>query len=104
MYGSGVKTSVQLTKYIFEVCDSILNIGPIGYMTIGERAPEMEPLDHDMEDKHNSFKADLEVVTSSGHGKNGALCVLANSVKPQTITSFELSGINVCSLLKIVLI
>lgn len=92
VYGSGVKTSVQLTKYIFEVCDSILNIGPIGYMTIGERAPEMEPLDHDMEDKHNSFKADLEVVTSSGHGKNGALCVLANSVKPQTITSFELSG------------
>jgi cleavage and polyadenylation specificity factor subunit 1 len=85
-----VTTSVQLCSYIFEVCDSILNIGPITHMAVGERAIEDEvekPLDVEQPDMD---KMDLEIVTASGYGKNGALCVLQNSIKPQNITSFRL--------------
>ncbi|XP_021710072.1 cleavage and polyadenylation specificity factor subunit 1 [Aedes aegypti] len=91
VYGSGQKTSVQLTSYIFEVCDSILNIGPIGHMAVGERISEEEQ-DENKDVQFVPNKLDLEIVTSSGHGKNGALCVLQNSIKPQVITSFGLSG------------
>lgn len=89
MYGTGPKTSVHLTSYTFEVCDSIQNIGPIGCMAVGERAI-MDESEKQEELKENE-KIDLEIVTSSGHGKNGALCVLQNSIKPQIITSFGLS-------------
>lgn len=88
VYGSGLKTSVQLTSYTFEVCDSVLNIAPIGYMTIGERSFD----DERDEQKDTNAKSELEIVTSSGRGKNGALCVLQQSIKPQIITSFGLSG------------
>lgn len=90
VYGSDQKTSVQLTIFNFEVCDSILNIGPIAYMSVGERLFED---DHEkIDDGDKIEKLDFEIVTSSGHGKNGALCVLQNSIKPQVITSFGLSG------------
>lgn len=90
VYGSGLKTSVQLTSYTFEVCDSVLNIAPIGSMTVGERTNDEE---HEVEPlKDLNAKPELEVVTSSGRGKNGALCVLQHSIKPQIITSFSLSG------------
>lgn len=35
----------------------------------------------------------VELVTTSGHGKNGALCVLRKSVRPQLVTTFHLPGI-----------
>ena len=35
---------------------------------------------------------DIEIVTTSGYGKNGALCVLQRSVRPQVVTTFELPG------------
>lgn len=90
VYGSGLKTSVQLTSYTFEVCDSVLNIAPIGSMAIGERSVEDDlELEKPLNDTE---KIDLEIVTSSGRGKNGALCVLQHSIKPQIITSFSLSG------------
>lgn len=90
VYGSGLKTSVQLTSYNFEVCDSVLNLAPIGCMTVGERCNEDEVGIDTCKD--SNAKSELEIVTSSGHGKNGALCVLQNSINPQIITSFSLSG------------
>lgn len=90
MYGTGEKTSVQLTSFTFEVCDSVLNIAPIGFMTIGERCLE----DYVKTENEQTTKSDLEVVTSSGRGKNGALCVLQSTIKPHIITSFTLSGTN----------
>ncbi len=88
VYGTGEKTSVQLTSFTFEVCDSVQNIAPIGFMTIGERSSEefVKP------ESEVEAKSDLEVVTSSGRGKNGALCVLQSTIKPHIITSFGLSG------------
>lgn len=88
VYGSGEKTSVQLTSYTFEVCDSVQNIAPIGFMTIGERCSE----EYVKAENEVEAKSDLEVVTSSGRGKNGALCVLQSTIKPHIITSFSLSG------------
>lgn len=91
VYGTGQKTSVQLTSFTFEVCDSVLNIAPITFMALGERSAdeEMEP---DAVVENSILKSDLEIVTSSGRGKNGALCVLQNSIKLHIITSFGLSG------------
>ncbi|XP_053680866.1 cleavage and polyadenylation specificity factor subunit 1 isoform X1 [Anopheles nili] len=91
VYGSEYKTSVQLTSYIFEVCDNVLNIGPIAHMAVGERVSE-EDIEDQTDVQYVPNKLDVEVVTSSGHGKNGALCVLQSSIKPQVITSFGLSG------------
>lgn len=90
MYGTGLKTSVQLTSYTFEVCDSVLNIAPIGSITIGERCVDEENDIDQLKDPNE--KPELELVTSSGRGKNGALCVLQHTINPQIITSFSLSG------------
>lgn len=91
VYGSGLKTSVQLTSYTFEVCDTLLNIAPIGRMTIGEREVD-DDTEKTEEFKDEELKPELEIVTSSGRGKNGALCVLQQSIKPQILTTFELPG------------
>ena len=37
---------------------------------------------------------DVEIVTTSGYGKNGAICVLQRSIKPQVVTTFELPGVS----------
>ena len=59
-------------------------------MSLGERFIDDETEVDKIEE--NNLKSDLEIVTSSGRGKNGALCVLQNSIKPHIITSFALSG------------
>ncbi|XP_022229286.2 cleavage and polyadenylation specificity factor subunit 1 [Drosophila obscura] len=93
VYGSGAKASVlQLRKFVFEVCDSLLNVAPINYMCAGERVefeedgatlrPHAESL-HDLK---------IELVAATGHSKNGALSVFVNCINPQIITSFELDG------------
>lgn len=92
VYGYGSKTSVQLTNFTFEVCDSIMNIGPIGFMTPGVRTTELENPEEEGELKRESLQIDVELLASSGCGKNGALCVLQNAIRPQIITSFDLSG------------
>ena len=35
---------------------------------------------------------DIELVTTAGHGKNGALCLLQQSVRPQVRWEFKLSS------------
>lgn len=35
---------------------------------------------------------DIEMVMTSGYGKNGALSVLQRSIRPQVVTTFELPG------------
>ncbi|GBP39414.1 Cleavage and polyadenylation specificity factor subunit 1 [Eumeta japonica] len=86
VYGSDIRTSTQLTSYVFEVCDSLLNICPIGDVSMGE--PQL------LSDEYNRH-ADgplVELVCTSGHGKNGALTVLQRSIRPQIITTFNLPG------------
>lgn len=94
VYGAkSAKTSVNLSSYIFEVCDSLMNLAPIGYMAVGERAHVEDHQDEENEDeKRDPTKMELEVAASTGYGKNGALCVLQNTLRAKIITSFELSG------------
>lgn len=85
VYGNETQTSMQITSYIFEVCDSLLNIGPCGNISMGEPAFLSEEFSHVVD-------PDVELVTTSGYGKNGALCVLQRTLRPQIITTFELPG------------
>ncbi|KAI5632706.1 mono-functional DNA-alkylating methyl methanesulfonate n-term domain-containing protein [Phthorimaea operculella] len=81
VYGSDIRTSTQLTSYVFEVCDSLLNICPIGDISMGE--PQLVGSGGD---------TGVELVASSGRGKNGALCVLQRAVRDQLVTAFSLPG------------
>jgi len=36
---------------------------------------------------------DLELVTTSGHAKNGALCVLQRSIRPQIVTTIPIPSL-----------
>lgn len=61
-------------------------------MTLGERS-----LDDDDENKVDKLeddaeKSELEIVTTSGRGKNGALCVLQHSIKPVMLTCIPFPG------------
>ncbi|CAG05995.1 unnamed protein product [Tetraodon nigroviridis] len=85
VYGSEAQSGTQLATYSFEVCDSILNIGPCANASMGEPAFLSEEFQGNPE-------PDLEVVVCSGHGKNGALSVLQRSIRPQVVTTFELPG------------
>lgn len=84
VYGSEVQTSICLESYSFEVCDSIINIGPCSQASLGEPAYISDEF---ICDEHN-----VELLCTSGHGKNGALSVLHRSIKPQLITTFHLHG------------
>lgn len=67
------------------MCDSLLNIGPCGNISLGEPAFLSEEF-------ATSPDLDLELVTTAGYGKNGALCVLQHSIRPQIVTTFTLPG------------
>ncbi|XP_017784844.1 PREDICTED: cleavage and polyadenylation specificity factor subunit 1 isoform X1 [Nicrophorus vespilloides] len=85
VYGNQKQASLQITFFVFEVCDSLLNIGPCGNISIGEPAFLSE-------DFGQNVDLDLELVTTAGYGKNGALCVLQRSIRPQIVTTFSLPG------------
>ena len=61
------------------MCDSLLNIGPCGQVAMGEPAFLSEAFNSSIPDP------DIELVTTAGHGKNGALCLLQRSVRPQVM-------------------
>ncbi|KAJ8041183.1 Cleavage and polyadenylation specificity factor subunit 1 [Holothuria leucospilota] len=86
VYGKEVsKSGNQVSSYSFEVCDSLLNIGPCGNMVMGEPAVLSEEF-------QNNGDPDLELVTTSGYGKNGALSILQQTIRPQVVTTFQLPG------------
>ena len=64
------------------MCDSLLNIGPCGNVSMGEPAFLSEEF-------ASSQDPDVELVTTSGYGKNGALCVLQRSIRPQVKNHFS---------------
>ncbi|KAI8067717.1 CPSF A subunit region-domain-containing protein [Gilbertella persicaria] len=69
----------------FRVCDTLLNTGPILDMSMG-----------DVESNQNTEQKvqgipDLELVSCSGHGQNGALSVFQRHIHPQTSFSFTQS-------------
>lgn len=86
VYGSlDNQPGTLIASYSFEVCDNIWNIGPCGQVAMGEPAFLSE-------EYSSHVDPDLELVTTSGHGKNGALSVLQKSIRPQVVTTFSLAG------------
>ncbi|KAM6350471.1 LOW QUALITY PROTEIN: cleavage and polyadenylation specificity factor subunit 1, partial [Podargus strigoides] len=81
VYGSEAQSGTQLATFSFEVCDSILNIGPCANAAMGEPAFLSEEF-------QSSPEPDLEIVLCSGYGKNGALSVLQRTIRPQVVTTF----------------
>eukprot|EP00092_Neocalanus_flemingeri_P020040 GFUD01021700.1.p1 GENE.GFUD01021700.1~~GFUD01021700.1.p1 ORF type:complete len:1406 (+),score=514.90 GFUD01021700.1:53-4270(+) len=86
MYGSQETAAHKINAFTFEVCDSLLNIGPCGQVAMGEPAFLSEEFTSSAPDP------DIELVTTAGHAKNGALCLLQKTVRPQVVTTFELPG------------
>ncbi|RCI03416.1 Cleavage and polyadenylation specificity factor subunit 1, partial [Rhizopus stolonifer] len=79
--GSRVGDSL-LIKYDdlnFSVCDTLLNTGPIVDMAVGDVESNTRETDW----------PELELVSSSGYGKNGSLCVFQRHVYPQTSFAFH---------------
>ena len=64
----------------------MLNIGPCGQVAMGEPAFLPEVFNSSIPDP------DIELVATAGHGKNGALCLLQRTVRPQVLTTFEIPG------------
>lgn len=50
-----------------------------------------EPASTCTEFEKSAADPDMEIVTTSGYGKNGALCVLQRSIKPQVFLHQRLS-------------
>lgn len=71
---------------VIQVCDSLMNIGPCGQVAMGEPAFLSEAFNSSIPDP------DIELVTTAGHGKNGALCLLQRSIRPQVLTTFQIPG------------
>ncbi|KAL9551200.1 hypothetical protein MBANPS3_004376 [Mucor bainieri] len=90
----GSKSQLQQDNdFAFRVCDTLLNTGPIVDMTIGDVESNHRSEDDDDDASHLPVAGipDLELVSCSGHGRNGALCVFQRHIHPQTSFSFRQS-------------
>jgi len=74
----------------YTVCDSLLNVGPVADLAVGE--PTRPPSSTSAAAAAADNRRLLEVITCSGHDKNGALCVLQRAVQPAVISAFTLAG------------
>eukprot|EP00039_Didymoeca_costata_P004841 m.76504 g.76504 ORF g.76504 m.76504 type:complete len:1426 (+) comp12562_c0_seq2:121-4398(+) len=72
------QSEMKQTDFKFVPCDSLMNIAPVGDWTMGYSTDETEIYD---EDSERSF----ELVTCSGFGKNGALSIMKQQVRPNCI-------------------
>eukprot|EP00026_Physarum_polycephalum_P000594 Phypoly_transcript_00595.p1 GENE.Phypoly_transcript_00595~~Phypoly_transcript_00595.p1 ORF type:complete len:1399 (+),score=296.34 Phypoly_transcript_00595:319-4197(+) len=80
--------AASVPQYTFAVWESILNIGPVSDSIVGE---SQDPASNSHQDTDN-HKRQLELVTCSGHGKNGSIVVLQRTIRPDLVTAFELPG------------
>ncbi|CAN1842644.1 Cleavage and polyadenylation specificity factor subunit 1 [Linum perenne] len=85
LYGSNNTESAQKT-FSFAVRDSLVNVGPLKDFSYGLR------INADANATGIAKQSNYELVSCSGHGKNGALCVLRQSIRPEMITEVELPG------------
>ncbi|KAI4351877.1 hypothetical protein L6164_006183 [Bauhinia variegata] len=87
LYGSAPNRTESAQKtFSFTVRDSLTNIGPLKDFSYGLR------INADANATGIAKQSNYELVCCSGHGKNGALCVLRQSIRPEVITEVELPG------------
>ncbi|TYK07637.1 cleavage and polyadenylation specificity factor subunit 1 isoform X3 [Cucumis melo var. makuwa] len=81
-----VCTGSLVKNFSFAVRDSLINIGPLKDFSYGLR------INADPNATGIAKQSNYELVCCSGHGKNGALCILRQSIRPEMITEVELPG------------
>ncbi|KAI8564669.1 hypothetical protein RHMOL_Rhmol03G0199400 [Rhododendron molle] len=87
LYGSGPSNAQSAQKtFSFAVRDSLINVGPLKDFSNGLR------VNADLSATGIAKQSNYELVCCSGHGKNGTLCVLQQSIRPETITQEQLPG------------
>ncbi|XP_047329252.1 cleavage and polyadenylation specificity factor subunit 1 isoform X2 [Impatiens glandulifera] len=86
LYGSGPNNEQLAQMFSFVVRDSLVNVGPIKDFAYGLR------INADLNATGIAKQSNYELVCCSGHGKNGALCVLQQSIRPDIITQEQLPG------------
>ncbi|KAK1306533.1 Cleavage and polyadenylation specificity factor subunit 1 [Acorus calamus] len=87
LYTSAPDNSQSAEKnFLFSVRDSLINIGPLKDFSYGLR------INADPNATGIAKQSNYELVCCSGHGKNGALCVLQQSIRTELITEVELPG------------
>ncbi len=80
-------SSETLVTYAFDVCDILLNVAPCGHSIIGESVGDYS------EFAGGSTFPNVDLVTSSGHTKNGAISIMQRSLRPESIVKFQIADI-----------
>ncbi|KAI1285461.1 Cleavage and polyadenylation specificity factor subunit 1 [Halotydeus destructor] len=78
-----VTEDAGLTTLVFELCDDLINIGPCGKACMGEPAFLSEEF-------AGAHDPQVDVITSSGHGQDGAISILHRTVRPNIVTTFDM--------------
>ncbi|KAJ8752855.1 hypothetical protein K2173_008590 [Erythroxylum novogranatense] len=87
LYGSVPNNAESAQKtFSFAVRDLLINVGPLKDFAYGLR------INADASATGIAKQSNYDLVCCSGHGKNGALCVLRQSIRPEMITEVELPG------------
>ncbi|KAL6131908.1 hypothetical protein ACLB2K_070281 [Fragaria x ananassa] len=87
LYGSAQNNAESAQRsFSFAVRDSLVNVGPLKDFSYGLR------INADANATGIAKQSNYELVCCSGHGKNGALCVLRQSIRPEMITEVALPG------------
>ncbi|KAH7664725.1 cleavage and polyadenylation specificity factor subunit 1 protein [Dioscorea alata] len=86
LYSTAPNSSESAQKISYAVRDSLINIGPLKDFSYGYR------INADLNATGITKQSNYELVCCSGHGKNGAVCVLQQSIRPESITQVELPG------------
>ncbi|KAL1319206.1 hypothetical protein HN51_071507 [Arachis hypogaea] len=87
LYGSAPNRTESAQKtFSFAVRDSLINVGPLKDFSYGLR------INADANATGIAKQSNYELVCCSGHGKNGSICVLRQSIRPEVITEVELPG------------
>lgn len=88
LYGSTPNKADSAQKsFAFAVRDSLVNIGPLKDFSYGLR------INANPNATGIAKQSNYELACCSGHGKNGALCVIQRSIRPEMITEVELPGV-----------
>ncbi|XP_076889541.1 cleavage and polyadenylation specificity factor subunit 1-like [Bidens hawaiensis] len=87
LYGSELNNAQSSQKtFSFTVRDSLINVGPLKDFSYGLR------MNTDPNATGVAKQSNYELVCCSGHGKNGSLCVLQRSIRPEIITQESIPG------------
>ncbi|KAK9049028.1 hypothetical protein SSX86_032005 [Deinandra increscens subsp. villosa] len=87
LYGSDHNNAQSSQKtFSFTVRDSLINVGPLKDFSYGLR------MNTDSNATGVAKQSNYELVCCSGHGKNGSLCVLQRSIRPEIITQEAIPG------------